>query len=168
MLRLCQRQIMRRVAIGLVLGLCFVTEVFAQSANQFESKLIGRWVVDSQSMCTNLKFKNAGVYYFYDKNGKLVSELRLPNNNQVQVVKRSTYKSIAVFDETSLVIKTVAQSENLQTKDTYLTTSLIQFSEDFMVQSILDQSMNGVFNIRDSIVLATKQKQSSFYKCESE
>ena len=84
------------------------------------------------------------------------------------MVRRGTYKSIDVFDESSLVIKTVAQSENLQTKETYLTTSLIQFSDDFQVQSILDQSMNGVFNIRDGVVLATKQKQSPFHKCDSE
>jgi len=119
-------------------------------------------------MCANPKFKGAGVYYFYDKAGKLVNELRLPSNNQVQVVRRGTYKSIDVFDESSLVIKTVAQSENLQTKETYLTTSLIQFSDDFQVQSILDQSMNGIFNIRDGVVLATKQKQSPFHKCDSE
>ena len=156
------------VAIGFILSACVSSSAFAQSAHQFEEKLIGRWVVDSESMCTNPKFKGAGVYYFYDKAGKLVNELRLPSNHQVQVVRRGTYQSITVFDESSLVIKTLAQSENLQTKETYLTVSLIQFSEDFMVQSILDQSMNGVFNIRDSIVLATKQKQSPFHKCDSE
>ena len=161
---------MRRLALalGLVFCLIFSTGVLAQSSNKFESKLIGRWVVDSSTMCSNPKFKGAGFYYFYDKAGKLVNELRLPSNNQVQVVRRGTYKSIDVFDESSLVIKTVAQSENLQTKETYLTTSLIQFSDDFQVQSILDQSMNGVFNIRDGVVLATKQKQSPFHKCDSE
>ena len=165
-----QDRIMRRlaVALGLVFGLIFSTGVLAQSSNKFESKLIGRWVVDSSTMCANPKFKGAGFYYFYDKAGKLVNELRLPSNNQVQVVRRGTYKSIDVFDESSLVIKTVAQSENLQTKETYLTISLIQFSDDFQVQSILDQSMNGVFNIRDGVVLATKQKQSPFHKCDSE
>jgi len=165
-----QDRIMRRlaVALGLVFGLIFSTGVLAQSSNKFESKLIGRWVVDSSTMCANPKFKGAGFYYFYDKAGKLVNELRLPSNNQVQVVRRGTYKSIDVFDESSLVIKTVAQSENLQTKETYLTTSLIQFSDDFQVQSILDQSMNDVFNIRDGVVLATKQKQSPFHKCDSE
>ena len=161
---------MRRLALalGLVFGLIFSTGVLAQSSNKFESKLIGRWVVDSSTMCANPKFKGAGFYYFYDKAGKLVNELRLPSNNQVQVVRRGTYKSIDVFDESSLVIKTVAQSENLQTKETYLTTSFIQFSYDFQVQSILDQSMNDVFNIRDGVVLATKQKQSPFHKCDSE
>ena len=161
---------MRRlaVALGLVFGLIFSTGVLAQSSNKFESKLIGRWVVDSSTMCANPKFKGAGFYYFYDKAGKLVNELRLPSNNQVQVVRHGIYKSIDVFDESSLVIKTVAQSESLQTKETYLTTSLIQFSDDFQVQSILDQSMNGVFNIRDGVVLATKQKQSPFHKCDSE
>ena len=165
-----QDRIMRRLALalGLVFGLIFSTGVLAQSSNKFESKLIGRWVVDSSTMCANPKFKGAGFYYFYDKAGKLVNELRLPSNNQVQVVRRGTYKSIDVFDESSLVIKTVAQSENLQTKETYLTTSLIQFSDDFQVQSILDQSMNDVFNIRDGVVLATKQKQSPFHKCDSE
>ena len=165
-----QDRIMRCLgfALGLAFGLIFTTGVLAQSPNKFEAKLIGRWVVDSQTMCANPKFKGAGVYYFYDKAGKLVNELRLPSNNQVQVVRRGTYKSIDVFDESSLVIKTVAQSENLQTKETYLTTSLIQFSDDFQVQSILDQSMNGVFNIRDGVVLATKQKQSPFHKCDSE
>ena len=165
-----QDQIMRRlaVALGLAFGLIFTTGVLAQSPNQFESKLIGRWVVDSSTMCTNPKFKGAGFYYFYDKAGKLVNELRLPSNNQVQVVRHGIYKSIDVFDESSLVIKTVAQSESLQTKETYLTTSLIQFSDDFQVQSILDQSMNDVFNIRDGVVLATKQKQSPFHKCDSE
>ncbi len=165
-----QDQKMRHLAIGLGLafGMIFSVGAAAQSSNKFESKLIGRWVVDSQAMCANPKFKGAGVYYFYDKSGKLVNELRLPSNNQVQVVRRGIYKSIEIFDEASLVIKTVAQSENLQTKETYLTTSLIQFSEDFQMQSILDQSMNGSFNIRDSIVLATKQKQSPFHKCDSE
>ena len=156
------------LAIGFVFGSCCLTGAFAQTPNKFESKLIGRWVVDTQTMCTNPKFKGAGFYYFYDKTGKLINELRLPSNNQVQVVRRGTYKSIEVFDESSLVIKTVAQSENLQTKETYLTSSLIQFSDDFQVQSILDQSMNGVFNIRDGVVLATKQKQSPFHKCDTE
>lgn len=162
------RLLFRCAAITLALILSISSDAFAQTASKFESKLIGRWVVDSQSMCTNPKFKGAGIYYFYDKAGKLVNELRLPSNNQVQVVRRSTYKSIEVFDESNLVIKTVSQSENLQTKEAYLATSLIQFSEDFMTQSILDQNMNGVFNIRDSIVLATKQKQSPFHKCNSE
>jgi len=163
-----QSRIARCLAIGFVFGSYCLPRAFAQAPNKFESKLIGRWVVDSQTMCANPKFKGAGVYYFYDKAGKLINELRLPSNNQVQVVRRGTYKSIEVFDESSLVIKTVAQSENLQTKETYLTTSLIQFSDDFQVQSILDQSMNGVFNIRDGVVLATKQKQSPFHKCDSE
>jgi len=156
------------IGLGLAFGIIFSDGAAAQSSNKFESKLIGRWVVDGQAMCANPKFKGAGVYYFFDKSGKLVNELRLPSNNQVQVVRRGIYKSIEIFDEESLVIKTVAQSENLQTKETYLTTSLIQFSEDFQMQSILDQSMNGSFNIRDSIVLATKQKQSPFHKCDPE
>jgi hypothetical protein len=156
------------LAIGLVFASYCLPRAFAQNPNQFESKLIGRWVVDSQTMCTNPKFKGAGIYYFYDKAGKLVNELRLPSNNQVQVIRRGSYKSIEVFDESSLVIKTVAQSENLQTKETYLTTSLIQFSDDFQMQSILDQNMNGIFNIRDGVVLATKQRQSPFHKCDSE
>ncbi len=144
----------------------FYSIACAQKADQFESKLIGRWVVDTPTMCNNPKFKGSGIYYFYDKNGKLENELRLPGSNQIQVVRRSVIKSIEVFDQSSLVAKTVAQSENLQTKSIYVTSSLIQFSEDFQTQYILDQSMDGVFNIRDSIVLATKQKQSPFHKCE--
>ena len=163
-----QCRIVRCLAIGLVFASYCLPRAFAQIPNQFESKLIGRWVVDSQTMCTNPKFKGAGIYYFYDKAGKLVNELRLPSNNQVQVIRRGSYKSIEVFDESSLVIKTVAQSENLQTKETYLTTSLIQFSDDFQMQSILDQNMSGIFNIRDGVVLATKQRQSPFHKCDSE
>ena len=161
------KQTGRRVALGFVFAFGLMGNLFAQGANKFESKLIGRWVVDGPSMCSSPKFKGAGIYYFYDKTGRLINELRLPGNNQIQVVRRGIFKSIEVFDESSLVIKTISQSENLQTKGTYLTMSLIQFSDDFKIQSILDQSMDGVFNIRDSVVLATKQKQSPFYKCES-
>lgn len=166
MVNLGQNFALRWVTFGLLLAPCFSGMAFSQSVNKYESKLIGRWVVDGESMCANPKFKGAGVYYFYDKAGRLVNELRLPSNNQIQVVRRGIYKSIEVFDESSFVIKTVTQSENLQTKTNYLTTSLIQFSDDFQTQMILDQSMDGVFNIRDSVVLATKQKQSPFHKCD--
>ena len=155
-----------------VLALCLLvmglnSEVLAQAANQFESHLVGRWVVDSPAMCKSTKFAGAGIYNFADKAGKLIQELRLPEGGQVKVVRRGTYKSIEVFDQSSLVIKTVVLSENLQAKTSYTTLSLIQFSEDFKTQTILDQSMDGVFNIRDSVVLATRQKQSPFYKCDT-
>ncbi len=143
------------------------SEGFAQAANPFETHLVGRWVVDNPAMCKSAKFAGAGIYNFYDKAGKLTHELRLPEDGQIKVVRRSVYKSIEVFDASSLVIKTTAQSEHFQNKSNYTTVSLIQFSEDFKTQTILDQSMDGVFNIRDSVVLATKQKQSPFYKCEA-
>ena len=139
----------------------------AQVANQFESHLVGRWVVDNPAMCKSAKFTGAGIYNFYDKAGKLIQELRLPEGGQIKVVRRGTYKSIDIFDQSSLVIKTVMLSENLQSKTSYTTFSLLQFSEDFKTQTILDQSMDGVFNIRDSVILATKQKQSPFYKCDT-
>ena len=139
----------------------------AQVANQFESHLVGRWVVDNPAMCKSAKFTGAGIYNFYDKAGKLIQELRLPEGGQVKVVRRGAYKTLDIFDQSSLVIKTVVLSENLQSKTSYTTFSLLQFSEDFKTQTILDQSMDGVFNIRDSVVLATKQKQSPFYKCDS-
>jgi len=139
----------------------------AQVANQFESHLVGRWVVDNPAMCKSAKFTGAGIYNFYDKAGKVIQELRLPEGGQIKVVRRSAYKSIEVIDPTSLVIRTTAQSEHFQNKSSYTTVSLIQFSEDFNTQYILDQSMDGVFNIRDSIVLATKQKQSPFFKCDT-
>ena len=43
-----QDRIMRRLAVdlGLVFGLIFTTGVLAQSPNKFESKLIGRWVLN--------------------------------------------------------------------------------------------------------------------------
>jgi len=141
--------------------------VFAQAAKQFESHLLGRWVVDNPAMCKSTKFAGAGIYNFADKAGKLIQELRLPEGGQVKVVRRGNYKSIEVFDQSSLVIKTVVLSENLQDKTSYTTLSLIQFSEDFKTQTILDQSMDGVFNIRDSVVLANRQKQSPFYKCDA-
>jgi len=118
-------------------------------------------------MCKSAKFTGAGIYNFYDKAGKLIQELRLPEGGQIKVVRRGTYKSIDIFDQSSLVIKTVMLSENLQSKTSYTTFSLLQFSEDFKTQTILDQSMDGVFNIRDSVILATKQKQSPFYKCDT-
>ncbi len=124
-------------------------------------------MVDSLAMCKSAKFAGSGMYNFYDKSGKLINELRLPESGQVKVVRRGAYKSIDVFDPSSLVIKTTVQSEHLQTKATYTTVSLIQFSEDFQTQFILDQSMDGVFNIRDSVILATRQKQSPFYKCDT-
>ena len=161
-----QQFLSRCLAILCATCALFSSFASAKKADQFESQLIGRWVVDTPAMCNNAKFKGAGIYYFYDKSGKLANELRLPSSKQVQVVRRSLIKSIEVFDESSLVIKTVAQSENLQTNSSYVTSSLIQFSQDFQTQYILDQSMDGIFNIRDSIVLVTKQKQSPFYKCE--
>ena len=157
----------RCAVVSFALATSFSSEGFAQAVNQFESHLVGRWVVDSQSMCKSAKFAGAGIYNFYDKTGKLIHELRLPEGGQVKVVRRGTYKSIEVFDPSSLVIKTAVQSENLQTKAIYTTVSLIQFSEDFKTQFILDQSMDGVFNIRDSVVLATKQKQSPFFRCDT-
>ena len=163
-----QQATLKPLAMSLLVVLCLSMGTFAQAAGKYEAKLIGRWVVDSESMCNAPQFKGAGFYFFYDKAGKLVNELRLPSKNQIQVMRRGTYKSVEIFDESSLVVKTVAQSENLQTKTTYLTVSLVQFSDDFSTQSILDQSMDGVFNIRDSIVLATKQKQPTFYKCDFE
>ena len=134
--------------------------------SNYASKLIGRWVVDNPEMCSDPKFKDAGLFYFFDKNGKLLNELRLPNNGQIQIIRRSIYQSIAIYDESNLVIKTAVLAENFTTKESYKTNSLIQFSEDYKTQFLLDQEMDGKFNIRDSIVLATKQKQSPFYKCE--
>lgn len=147
--------------------ICFSGNAWPESATKFESKLLGRWVVDSDAMCTNPKFKDAGIYYFLDKSGKLTSELRLSVNGQIQVIRRSIYQSVTIFDQDNLVIKTVAKSENLKEKTTYTTTSLLQFSEDFSKQYLLDQGMDGHFNIRDGIVLVNKQKQSPFYRCEA-
>jgi len=158
---------LRYVLAFCTLAMGLNSEIFAQAANQFEAHLAGRWVVDSPVMCKSAKFAGAGIYIFLDKSGKLIHELRLPEGGQVKVVKRGIYKSIDVFDLSSLVIKTIVLSENLQTKSSYTTFSLIQFSEDFKTQTILDQSMDGVFNIRDSVVLATRQKQSPFYKCDT-
>ena len=161
-----QKWIIRNLIVFLTALYCTATSSAEQGGINFESKFTGRWVVDNKSLCSDSKFKDAGLFYYLDKNGKLISELRLPNNNKIQVARRSVYQSIAVFDQASLVIKTIVLAENFETKESYKTTSLIQFSEDFMTQFLLDQDMDGKYNIRDSIVLATKQKQSPFYKCD--
>jgi hypothetical protein len=158
---------LRNVIVCISLALIASPEIHAQvDVKKLESHLIGRWVVDAQNMCVNPKFTGAGIFYYYDKSGKLINELRLPGNGQIQVVRRSVFKNIEEFDQSNSVYKTTAQSENLQNKSNYLTVSLIQFSEDFHTMYLLDQSMDGVFNIRDSVVLATRQKQSPFFKCE--
>ena len=145
---------------------CLAIGAAEQENIKFSSKFTGRWVVDNKSLCSDPKFKDSGLFYYVDSSGKLISELRLPNKQKVQVARRSIYQSIIVIDESSLVVKTIVLAENYETKESYKTTSLIQFSDDFQTQFLLDQDMNGTYNIRDSVVLATKQKQSPFYKCD--
>lgn len=140
--------------------------VSALSVSEYQSKLIGRWFVNSDRLCSDPAFDRGGLIYSYDKKGQLISELNLPKNNMMSLIRTSQVKKFEIVDDSQNLIKVLSNVQSVDRNEFYTTTSIFKFENQFKTFLIVDQKKNDELIIKSGVNLKTGERQSPFYKCD--
>ncbi|QWD09581.1 hypothetical protein G6713_02200 [Polynucleobacter paneuropaeus] len=143
-----------------------INEVSALSVSDYQSKLIGRWFVNNDRLCSDPAFSNGGLIYSYDKKGQLISELNLPKNSVMSLIRISQVKKFEVIDDSQNIVKVLSNVQSVDKNEFYTTLTISKFDNQFKTFSIIDQKKNDEMIIKNSINLKSGERQSPFYKCD--
>ena len=154
---------MQLISIALSFGVC---NAYALSANEYKSKFQGRWVINDVKLCTDPKFSGAGDFFNLDKQGQLTTELNLPRENRVALIRTSQIKKIEVLNDAERKVKVISSSQNVDKNEFYTVTTIYQFDDQFKTLIFIEQKRNDEVLIRNGVVLKTGKDQSPYYKCD--